>query len=69
MGSDPSMEVRKPLLKRWRLGSDLFKPRRKPMKLRGEDFRQAQDDPDVKSFLDEAMKQDEKLHDEGLIHP
>jgi hypothetical protein len=61
--------TRKESLKPWHWGSGLFKPKRKAMKLRGDDFREAQQDPRVKGFHEKAEEQDEKLHREGLIHP
>jgi hypothetical protein len=45
------------------------KPKQKRMKVRGEDFRAAQQDPDVQEFLRKALVEEERLEREGLIHP
>jgi hypothetical protein len=55
--------------KRWLFGSDRHKPKRRIMKVRGQDFRDAQESQSVKDFLDEAFARDEQLHRDGLIHP
>lgn len=46
----------------------LFKPRRKTMIVRGEEFQKAQEDPDVKRFLEHAAEQEAELEADGLIH-
>lgn len=41
----------------------------KPASVRGQEFRDAQESPEVKSFLKETRMREEKLKSEGLIHP
>lgn len=49
--------------------SGFAKPKQKTMKVRGEEFRAAQQDPGVQEFLKKALAEEERLEREGLIHP
>jgi hypothetical protein len=69
MGKTTDVELSRTGTLKSLLGSGLFKPKRRTMKVRGKTFRQAQGDPVVMDFLAEAKRQDEELRDEGLIHP
>ena len=45
------------------------KPDSKPASVMGQEFRKAQENPEVKSFLEETRVREERLKREGLIHP
>jgi hypothetical protein len=45
------------------------KPERKPASVRGQEFRDAQDSVEVKTFLEETRVREERLKREDLIHP
>lgn len=47
---------------------NLFKPHRKTMSVRGDEFRMAQQSEEVQGFLEETMDREKKLKRRGLIH-